>query len=82
VGIARREGCSVRTVCRIVADTLARLEIDPTAGYAQPQIARLDGARKRRKGPYVYQAAANTAFFTERGRAIEWKKAFGVPVTL
>jgi DNA-binding NarL/FixJ family response regulator len=36
--IARRENCSVRPVRRIVADALARLEIDPTAGYAQLQI--------------------------------------------
>lgn len=42
--IARRENCSVRTVRRIVADSLARLEIDPTAGYAQLQIARLNDA--------------------------------------
>jgi hypothetical protein len=42
--IARRENCSVRTVRRIVAETLARLEIDPTAGYAQLQIARLNDA--------------------------------------
>jgi hypothetical protein len=42
--IARDEGCSVRTVRRIVTGTLARLEIDPTAGYAQLQIARLNDA--------------------------------------
>jgi hypothetical protein len=42
--IARRENCSVRTVRRIVAESLARLEIDPTAGYAQLQIARLNDA--------------------------------------
>ena len=42
--IARCENCSVRTVRRIVADSLARLEIDPTAGYAQLQIARLNDA--------------------------------------
>jgi DNA-binding CsgD family transcriptional regulator len=42
--IARAENCSVRTVRRIIADSLARLEIDPTAGYAQLQIARLNDA--------------------------------------
>jgi len=42
--IARSENCSVRTVRRIVAESLARLEIDPTAGYAQLQIARLNDA--------------------------------------
>jgi DNA-binding NarL/FixJ family response regulator len=52
--IARRENCSVRTVRRIVADALTRLEIDPTGlcAIADPRLndAMLSGAAQAEVG--------------------------------
>jgi hypothetical protein len=42
--IARVEGLTVRSVRQIIAETLARREIDAPAGFAQLQIARLSEA--------------------------------------
>ena len=42
--IARVEGLSVRRIRRIIQDMLTSREIDPAAGFAQLQIARLSEA--------------------------------------
>jgi len=42
--IAQAEGCSIRRVRQIIAQTLERREIDPPAGFVQLQIARLNDA--------------------------------------
>src|SRR5665213_2986903 len=42
--IARNENCSVRRVRQLIAETLAKREIDPPAGFVQLQIARLSNA--------------------------------------
>jgi hypothetical protein len=44
IRIARLEGLTVRRVRQIIAEMLAKRELDPAAGYVQIQIARLNEA--------------------------------------
>jgi hypothetical protein len=44
IRIARLEGLTVRRVRQIIAEMLAKRELDPAAGFVQIQIARLNEA--------------------------------------
>jgi len=44
IRIARAEGLTVRRVRQIIAEMLAKRELDPAAGFVQIQIARLSEA--------------------------------------